>query len=153
MPGLGRSGCRRGRKGFVVQSIEEERGSGRGVAPLPPHNLEDGEALLGAMLLSRDAITSAVEARVDSADFYKPAHGHIFEAIWSLYEQGEPVDPVTVAEELRRAELLDALGGKNSLLSIQAATPAAANAGHYPKNASELAPLRRPTTAPGGNPQ
>ena len=49
----------------------------------------------------RDAITAAVEARVDTGDFYKPAHGHVFAAIWSLYEQGEPVDPVTVAEELR----------------------------------------------------
>ena len=81
------------------------------------------------MLLSRDAITAAVEARVDAADFYKPAHGHIFDAVWSLYEQGEPVDPVTVAEELRRAGLLEALGGKGALLQIQAATPASANAG------------------------
>src|SRR5215208_2564402 len=103
----------------VVQAIDDARR--RMAGRIPPHNLEAEESLLGAMLLSRDAITSAVEARVDSADFYKPAHGHIFEAIWSLYEQGEPVDPVTVAEELRRSELLDALGGKNSLLSIQAA--------------------------------
>src|SRR3954466_13941285 len=149
MPGLGRSGCRRGRRGFVVQSIDEERGSRRGAARIPPHNLEAEESLLGAMLLSRDAITSAVEARVDSADFYKPAHGHIFEAIWSLYEQGEPVDPVTVAEELRRSELLDALGGKDTLLSIQAATPASANAGHYAKIVSELALLRRLITVSG----
>jgi replicative DNA helicase len=133
----------------VVQSIDEERGPRRGAARIPPHNLEAEESLLGAMLLSRDAITSAVEARVDSADFYKPAYGHIFEAIWSLYEQGEPVDPVTDAEELRRSELLDALGGKSSLLSIQAATPASANAGHYAKIVSELALLRRLITVSG----
>ena len=98
---------------------------------IPPHNLEAEESLLGAMLISRDAITAAVEARVDAADFYKPAHGHVFDAIWSLYEQGEPVDPVTVAEELRRANLLEALGGKGILLQLQASTPASANAGHY----------------------
>ena len=93
------------------------------------------------MLLSRDAITAAVEARVDAADFYKPAHGHIFDAIWSLYEQGEPVDPVTVAEELRRANLLEPLGGKGNLLRLQATTPASANAAHYAQD------RRRPRAA------
>jgi len=125
----------------VVQSIEDVRR--RSAGRVPPHNLEAEESLLGAMLLSRDAITAAVEARVDASDFYKPAHGHVFEAVMALYGQGEPVDPVTVAEELRRAELLDALGGKPTLLRIQAGTPASANAGHYAGIVSELALLRR----------
>src|ERR1700737_2537007 len=76
-------------------------------ARVPPHNLEAEESLLGAMLLSRDAITAAVETGVEASDFYKPAHTHLFDAVMSLYGQGEPVDPVTVAEELRRADLLD----------------------------------------------
>ncbi|MGH8983300.1 MAG: replicative DNA helicase, partial [Acidimicrobiia bacterium] len=125
----------------MVQSIEEVRR--RSAGRVPPHNLEAEESLLGAMLLSRDAITAAVEARVDASDFYKPAHGHVYEAVMALYGQGEPVDPVTVAEELRRAELLDALGGKATLLRIQAGTPASANAGHYAGIVSELALLRR----------
>ncbi|HEX6311071.1 MAG TPA: replicative DNA helicase [Acidimicrobiia bacterium] len=125
----------------MVQSIEEVRR--RSAGRVPPHNLEAEESLLGAMLLSRDAITAAVEARVDATDFYKPAHGHVFEAVMALYGQGEPVDPVTVAEELRRAELLDVLGGKATLLRIQAATPASANAGHYATIVGELALLRR----------
>ena len=116
---------------------------------IPPHNLEAEESLVGAMLISRDAITAAVEARVDAGDFYKPAHGHIFDAIWSLYEQGEPVDPVTVAEELRRAGLLEALGGKGALLQIQASTPASANAGHYARIVGDLALLRRLITVSG----
>jgi replicative DNA helicase len=95
------------------------------------------------MLLSRDAITAAVEQHVDSADFYKPSHGHIFEAIQSLHGQGEPADPVTVAEELRRADLLDAIGGRPALLQIQAGTPASANAAHYARIVNELALLRR----------
>ena len=95
------------------------------------------------MLLSRDAITAAVEANVDASDFYKPAHTHVFEAVLSLYGQGEPVDPVTVAEELRRADLLDSLGGRQTLLRLQAATPASANATHYAKIVNELALLRR----------
>lgn len=129
--------------------IDDERATRRSVGRVPPHNLEAEESLLGAMLLSRDAITAAVEARVDAADFYKPAHAHVYGAIWSLYEQGEPVDPVTVAEELRRKDLLEPLGGKGMLLGIQAGTPASANAGHYAKIVGELALLRRLITVSG----
>jgi replicative DNA helicase len=125
----------------VVQALEPARRQTAG--RVPPHNLEAEESLLGAMMLSRDAITSAVEARVEASDFYKPAHTHVYEAVMSLYSQGEPVDPITVAEELRRAELLDAMGGKAALLRIQALTPASANAAHYAKIVGELALLRR----------
>ena len=125
----------------MVQAIDPaaRRGPGR----VPPHNLEAEESLLGAMLLSRDAISAATEAHVDASDFYKPAHTHVFEAIMSLYGQGEPVDPVTVADELRRADLLDALGGRNTLLRLQTGTPASANASHYATIVNELALLRR----------
>ena len=118
---------------------EQPRPSGGRV---PPHNIEAEESLLGAMLLSKDAIASAVET-VSPEDFYKPAHGHLFEAIQTLYGRGEPVDPVTVAEELRRANLLEALGGKQAILRIQVGTPAAANAAHYAKIVEEHALLRR----------
>ncbi len=128
----------------MVQSINEARQArpSGAVGRIPPHSLEAEESLLGAMLLSKDAIAAAVET-VRPEDFYKPAHGHLFEAIQSLYGQGEPVDPVTVAEELRRADLLDALGGKNAILRIQAGTPAAANAAHYARIVEERALLRR----------
>jgi replicative DNA helicase len=125
----------------VVQAIDDARR--RVTGRVPPHNLEAEESLLGAMLLSRDAITAAVEGHVEASDYYKPAHVHVHEAIMALYGQGEPVDPVTVAEELRRAELLDAVGGRAALLQIQAATPASANAGHYARIVNELALLRR----------
>ncbi len=122
-----------------MQALEPVRRSGR----VPPHNLEAEESLLGAMLLTRDAVTAAVETGVDAGDFYKPAHGHVFEAVLTLYGQGEPIDPVTVAEELRRADLLETLGGRPTLLRLQAATPASANASHYAKIVNELALLRR----------
>src|SRR3954465_2991806 len=109
---------------------DDERGGSPRAGRAPPHNLQAEESLLGAMLLSKDAIASAVET-VSPEDFYKPAHGHLFEAIQTLYGRGEPVDPVTVPEELRRADLLDALGGRQAILRIQVGTPAAANAAHY----------------------
>jgi replicative DNA helicase len=94
------------------------------------------------MLLTKDAIAAAVEV-VHAEDFYKPAHGHIFEAVTSLYGAGEPVDPVTVAEELSRAGLLDAIGGPATLLGIQTATPATTSAGRYARIVEEHALLRR----------
>lgn len=110
---------------------------------VPPHNLEAEESLLGAMMLSREALTAAVEARLENHDFYKPAHGIIFDASYSLHSRGEPVDPVTVAEELRRADRLDGIGGRAALMRIQAGTPASANAVHYAQIVAELAMLRR----------
>jgi replicative DNA helicase len=125
----------------VVQSVEDLRS--RSAARVPPHNIEAEESLLGAMMLSRDAMLAAIEAHIEPNDFYKPAHGQIYDAMYLLHGRGEPVDPVTVAEELRHRGLLDALGGRSTLLRIQAATPASANAEHYAGIVSELSLLRR----------
>jgi replicative DNA helicase len=94
------------------------------------------------MLLSRDAIAVASE-RLDGDHFYKPAHGHVFEAITALNGAGEPADPVTVADELRRAGLLEAIGGPATLVNLQANTPATSNAGRYAKIVEDHALLRR----------
>ena len=94
-------------------------------------------------MLSREAITAAVEAHLEIGDFYKPAHGTIYEAALGLHARGEPIDPVTMAEELRRSGQLEALGGSQALLRIQASTPASANSAHYAQIVSELAMLRR----------
>jgi replicative DNA helicase len=128
----------------MVQSLDDvrrRRGSGSEMR-VPPHNLQAEESLLGAMLLSRDAIAAAVET-CGPEDFYKPAHGHVFDAVCSLYGQGEPADPVTVADELRRADLLDAIGGPATLISLQANTPATTNAARYARIVEEHALLRR----------
>ena len=128
----------------MVQSIDDARRRQRsGPGRVPPHNLEAEQSLLGAMLLSRDAIAAAVDVHLGSDDFYKPAHGHVYDAICSLYAQGEPADPVTVAEALRRAGLLDALGGTAALISLQAGTPATTNAARYARIVEEHALLRR----------
>lgn len=118
-------------------------GARREASRVPPHNLEAEESLLGAMMLSRDAIAAAVEAGVTSTTFYGPAHLHIHDAIRKLYSQGEPVDPVTVADELDRAGVvLHGDGNRQPLLRLQASTPASANAAHYATIVVELATLR-----------
>ena len=108
---------------------------------VPPHDLDAEESLLGAMLLSRTAIDVASEV-VTADAFYKPAHGHIFEAVTSLAARGEPVDPVTVADELRRHDLLEIAGGPAQLIGLQASTPATSSAGRYAKIIEEHALLR-----------
>ena len=85
-----------------VSSVKRQASRGGRV---PPHDLQAEESLLGAMMLEAEAIaTAAGVLRAD--DFYKPAHSHIFDAIHALYASGQPVDPVTVADELRRNGLL-----------------------------------------------
>lgn len=116
---------------------------------VPPHNLEAEEALLGAMLLSRDAVASSSEV-VGGADvFYRPAHAHIFNAITILTARGEAVDPITVAEELRRRDLLEAVGGAATLISLQANAPGTANAAYYARIVRDHALLRRLIGAAG----
>ena len=121
----------------------ESHDSGGGRATrVPPHNLEAEESLLGAMLLSRDAIADAVEtARVEH--FYRPAHAHVFDAISTLYASGDPADPVTVAEELDRAGVLESIGGLDGLISLQVNTPATSNAEKYASIIAERYTLRK----------
>ena len=109
---------------------------------VPPHSIEAEQSLLGAMLLSEHAV-SAVANIVTADDFYKPAHRHIFEAIQALYGVGQGVDPVTVADELANAGVLDVVGGSGTLVSLQAGTPAITNAEHYARIVEEKALLRR----------
>jgi replicative DNA helicase len=109
---------------------------------VPPHDIQAEESLLGAMMLEPEAI-AAVAGKVRADDFYKPAHAHVFDAIHALYAAGQPVDPVTVADELRRAGLLETVGGHQTLVQIMSSTPATTNAGGYAKIIEEHALLRR----------
>jgi replicative DNA helicase len=99
--------------------------------------------LLGAVLLSKDAFLAVVETGLTADDFYKPAHQHIYDAARTLVASGEPVDLVTVAEELRRADLLDLAGGREYLVDLQIATPMISNAARYARIVQDTAVLRR----------
>src|SRR5918998_1180117 len=122
-----------------VSSVKRQASRGGRV---PPHDLQAEESLLGAMMLEAEAIaTAAGVLRAD--DFYKPAHSHIFDAIHALYASGQPVDPVTVADELRRNGLLETVGGHQVLVDIMASTPATTNSAGYARIVEEHALLRR----------
>ena len=110
---------------------------------MPPHNLQAEESVLGALLLSRDAIGAVSEQGLRPEDFYRPAHQHIFDAVRALYSTGAPADTITVADELRRDGLLEQVGGTEALHALQNATPAISNAAHYARASSRTPPLLR----------
>ena len=110
---------------------------------IPPHNLDAEASLLGAMMLDETPIGLAVEKELQPGDFYKPAHQNIFDAIKSLVSAAQAVDPVTVADELRRANMLDEIGGINALLELQNATPSVSSAGRYIDIVKATSTLRR----------
>ncbi|MEY4338299.1 MAG: replicative helicase [Actinomycetota bacterium] len=110
---------------------------------VPPHNLSAEESLLGALLLSREVVGNVAEQGLLVEHFYKPAHQHIYSAIRGLMSGGQPIDVVTVADELRRNGLLDDIGGAAALNELQNATPAISNANRYAKIVQDTALLRR----------
>lgn len=109
---------------------------------VPPSNLEAEESVLGACLLSREAIAAALEV-LASDDFYKPAHVEIFNAILELYGRGEPIDGVTVTDELRRRGSLDQVGGRPYIFTLIESVPTPGSAAYYAQIVEEHALLRR----------
>lgn len=108
----------------------------------PPQDMAAEQSVLGGMLLSKDAIADVVE-KLRSADFYRPAHQAVYEAILELYGKGEPADAVTVSAELERAGELRRVGGAPYLHTLISTVPTAANAGYYAEIVAEKAILRR----------
>ncbi|WP_099020864.1 replicative DNA helicase [Mycolicibacterium palauense] len=119
-----------------------ERSDDSDYGRLPPHDDSAEQSVLGAMLLSKDAIADVLEA-LRPGDFYKPRHQSIFDVILDLYGRGEPADAVTVAAELDRRGTLRRVGGAPYLHTLLATVPTAANAGYYGRIVAEKATLRR----------
>ena len=110
-------------------------------APVPPQNLEAEESVLGAMMLSPGAI-GAVSEILDGGDFYRESHAKIYRAAVGLYARGEPVDAITLVDELEERGELEDVGGRLRVHELAALVPAAANAAHYARIVREVATLR-----------
>src|SRR5204863_6023950 len=110
-------------------------------APLPPQNLDAEESVLGAMMLSGPAIEAA-SGVIDAGDFYRESHARIYRAALELYQQGQPVDAITVADKLDERGELAEVGGKERIHELAALVPATSNAGHYARIVREMATLR-----------
>jgi replicative DNA helicase len=108
----------------------------------PPQDMDAEQCVLGAMMMSKDAIADVVET-LRGADFYRPAHEQIYNAITELYGRGEPVDAITVSALLSKRGELIKIGGGPYLHTLLASVPVAANAGYYATIVREKAILRR----------
>ncbi len=115
---------------------------------IPPHNLEAEASVLGSALVDNEAM-DRIEGLITPDVFYKEAHRKIWRAMESLRARGEPVDLVTLSEELKRAGELDEVGGLTYLVGLSETTPTAAYAEHYARIVAEKAVLRRLIAAAG----
>jgi replicative DNA helicase len=124
-------------------SGHDDGGSGySGPDRTPPQDIAAEQSVIGAMLLSKDAIADVVET-LREGDFYRPAHQIIYGVILDLYGRGEPADAVTVSAELTRIQEIGRVGGAPYLHTLVASVPTAANAGYYARIVQERAVLRR----------
>lgn len=80
------------------------------IGKLPPQAVELEEAVLGALMLEKDALTAVIDI-LQPKSFYKEAHGRIFSAIQNLFQRSEPIDILTVTQELKRTGELEIVGG------------------------------------------
>ena len=109
---------------------------------IPPYNIEAEESLLGSMLISRDSV-SAILQIVKSDDFYRSSNQMIFEAVLDMYSRGEPSDPITVADHLKKKGQLDEVGGKTFIHSLISNIPLAANSEYYARIVRNHSILRK----------
>lgn len=109
---------------------------------IPPHNQEAEESVLGALMLSKDAITTAIEI-LRPEDFYSAAHGEIYSAILSIYNRNQPADIVTVSEELKKRNVMEEIGGLSYLANLTSSVAAISNTGYYCEIIKEKSTLRR----------
>lgn len=109
---------------------------------VPPHVSETEQAVLGAMMISKDAITSAVEI-IKSEDFYSPRHAEIFSAIVALYNRNTPADLVTVADELKKRDTLEEVGGLSYIANLTAVAGLVSNTRYHSEIIKEKSTLRK----------
>lgn len=109
---------------------------------IPPHSLEAEQSVLGAMILNKEAINTAIE-QLHPEDFYKEANREIFEAIIELFNRNEPVDLITLSEELRKRGTLENLGGVTYLAELSGGVAITSNVKYYCDIVEEKSILRR----------
>lgn len=114
---------------------------------VPPHDRAAEQSVLGAMLLSKNAIGDAIDSLRSPADFYFANHQTIYATILDLYGRNEPADPITLAAELGKTGDLERVGGATYLHHLVQQTPTAAHGEHYAGIVRDLAEFRNIGTA------
>ncbi len=112
-------------------------------ALVPPQNLDAEESVLGAMMLAPGAIAAVSEVLdADGHEFYRESHAKIYRTALALFAKGEPVDAITLVDELDERGELEDIGGSARVHELATLVPAGANARHYAQIVHETAILR-----------
>jgi replicative DNA helicase len=113
-----------------------------------PQSVEAEQSVLGSILIDPEAILKVADF-LHSTDFYRPQHADIYEAMLALHNQREPIDLVTLGDELTRRERLDGVGGPAYLATLMNAVPTAVHVEHYGRIVEQKAVLRNLIAAAG----
>src|SRR5574344_1335759 len=109
---------------------------------VPPQSLDAEMSLLGAILIDDEVIADASEI-VSAKDFYDKRHQAIYAAMMRLYERHKPVDLLTLTEEIKKKDELEAIGGSAYLTELTNYVPTAAHAASYAEIVNQKAVRRR----------
>ena len=126
--------------------IDTESSQGETAGRVPPQAVDVERAVLGAMLIEKEAVPKVIEL-LDATGFYSPTHQKIFQAMVSLFEKGEPIDSVTVVEELRRRGQLAAAEDPVYVTQLTMSVTSSANVEYHARIVLEKALMRSLITA------
>ena len=115
---------------------------------VPPHDLDAEQSVLGAILQEPEAITRVLDF-LNPEDFYRENHAQIYRACTRLFQEGEPIDNVTVTDALDKQGMLERVGGRAGLLLLQETVPTSANVEYYGRIVKEHSYKRRLIQAGG----
>jgi len=116
---------------------------------VPPHAIEIEAQILGAMLIEREAIAKVIEV-LDEDAFHADSHRKIFQAIIAMFDRSEPVDIITLSEELRRREHLERIGGETYLVELTTDVTSSANVEYHARIVLEKSLMRNLIAASSG---
>ena len=109
---------------------------------VPPHSIEAEQSVVGAMLMDRDAITTA-SAIICGDDFYQTAYGVIFDSVVELFNEGKPVDLITLQNRLKEKDVPEEISSLEFVRDMLAAVPTSANVKYYAEIVAEKSTLRK----------
>ncbi|MFR3071624.1 MAG: replicative DNA helicase [Paeniclostridium sp.] len=112
------------------------------IGRIPPHSVESEQSILGSILLDKEAIITVTET-IQPEDFYKEAHKIIYECMVKLNNKNEPIDLITLTEELRKQGHLEDVGGISYITSLSTIVPTTSNVKYYSDIVKEKSVLRK----------
>ena len=111
------------------------------IGNIPPHDIEAEQAVIGSMLTDKDAVMLAME-KIKTNDFYREDNKAIYDAMVNLYTKSQPIDIITVKDELENMNMFDKIGGMEYLAMLPSKVPTTANAQKYISIVKEKSMLR-----------